>query len=75
MSDRERTGWPPGLLQDDSTQLSRWLANRPGARRQAKEAAAELICGRVSNGYVCDMPKGHKCPDCGLALHDFPEGS
>jgi hypothetical protein len=31
--DVKRTGWPPGLLQDDSRQLSKWLANRPGARR------------------------------------------
>lgn len=26
-----KTGWPPGLLQDDSRGLSKWLANRPGA--------------------------------------------
>lgn len=26
------TGWPPGLLQDDCTHLSKWLAERPGAR-------------------------------------------
>jgi len=26
------TGWPPGLLQDDCRALSRWLANRLGAR-------------------------------------------
>ena len=35
----ERTGSPPGLLQDHSRELSRWLATRPGARRQAKESA------------------------------------
>lgn len=28
------TGWPPGMLQDDSRELSRWLANRPGALYQ-----------------------------------------
>jgi len=27
-----RTGWPPGLLQDDSRELARWFAERPGAR-------------------------------------------
>ena len=26
-----KTGWPPGLLQDDHSRLSKWLANRPGA--------------------------------------------
>ena len=37
-----RTGWPPGLLQDDSRELSRWFAGRLGARRQAREAAATV---------------------------------
>jgi len=32
-----KTGWPPGLLQDDDKRLSRWLANRPGARYQLKK--------------------------------------
>jgi hypothetical protein len=27
-----KTGWPPGLLQDDSTGLSRWFASRLDAR-------------------------------------------
>jgi hypothetical protein len=31
------TGWPPGLLQDDSKGLSHWLANRPGARRIVRD--------------------------------------
>lgn len=25
---RPRTGWPPGMLQDDSKSLSQWLASR-----------------------------------------------
>lgn len=37
-----KTGWPPGMLQDDSRELSRWLATRPGARRLADEAAARV---------------------------------
>jgi len=32
-----KTGWPPGLLQDDDPRLSKWFAGRPGARRQVKE--------------------------------------
>ena len=26
------TGWPPGLLQDDCRELSRWFASRVDAR-------------------------------------------
>lgn len=37
-----RTGYPPGMLQDDCRELSRWLASRPGARRQAREVAAAI---------------------------------
>lgn len=36
------TGWPPGLLQDDSRELSTWLASRPGARRLVDERCAEI---------------------------------
>lgn len=35
------TGWPPGMLQDDSRELSQWLASKPDAPmlvRQACEA-------------------------------------
>ena len=32
-----KTGWPPGLLQDDCRALSKWLAGRLGARQQIKE--------------------------------------
>lgn len=38
-----KTGWPPGMLQDDSTQLSKWLAGRPDARREAREAALDKM--------------------------------
>ena len=33
-----KTGWPPGLLQDDSKQLSKWLASKPDARQKVREA-------------------------------------
>ena len=35
-----KTGWPPGLLQDDDKKLSKWLASKPDARMHAREAAA-----------------------------------
>jgi hypothetical protein len=41
-----RTGWPPGLLQYDSRELSRWFAGRLGARRLVREfaeATAQLL--------------------------------
>ena len=36
-----KTGWPPGMLQDDCRPLSRWFASKPDARRHAREAAAQ----------------------------------
>lgn len=42
MSNKTPTGWPPGLLQDDSRDLSRALAGKPDAMRHAREAAATL---------------------------------
>lgn len=39
LQDDIRTGWPPGMLQDDSPELSRWLAGRVGAWSLAREAA------------------------------------
>lgn len=34
-----------------------------------------IFCGRRTEFTFCDSPTGHKCPDCGLALHDVPEGA
>lgn len=39
---KERTGWPPGLLQDDCRGLARWFASKPDARRRVREALAAL---------------------------------
>ena len=39
---RITTGWPPGLLQDDSRELSSWFSSRPGARRLVDERCAEI---------------------------------
>lgn len=36
-----RTGWPPGLLQDDCRKLARWFSSRPDARRIVRQVAAE----------------------------------
>lgn len=37
-----KTGWPPGLMQDDCRKLSKWLANQPGAQRQAWLVSEEI---------------------------------
>ena len=36
-----KTGWPEGLLQDDSRDLSRWLSNTPNAKQEARDAAEQ----------------------------------
>jgi hypothetical protein len=41
-SDLAKTGWAPGMLQDDSRELSRWLANQPHARRHVRESCAAI---------------------------------
>ena len=28
MNNTPKTGWPPGMLQDDNSALSRWLASK-----------------------------------------------
>lgn len=40
--DRDRTGWPPGLLQDDSKELSRWFASKPDARHIVRQVCKEI---------------------------------
>lgn len=48
MQDQQpRTGWPPGMLQDDSRELSGWLATRPGARLQVNRTIAEIEARRA----------------------------
>ena len=41
-AETKTTGWQPGMLQDDDRKLSRWLASRPGARRQVREVCREI---------------------------------
>ena len=37
-----KTGWPPGLLQDDCKGLSKWLSNKPDAKRRVREALDKM---------------------------------
>ena len=49
---QRRTGWPPGMLQDDSRELSRWLANRLDAMRIAREAARKIEHARAKPASI-----------------------
>jgi hypothetical protein len=42
MTGRAKTGWPPGLLQDDDKKLSRWFASRIDARWTVRRVADEI---------------------------------
>ena len=40
-----KTGWPPGLLQDDDKGLSKWLSKTPNAKQEARDAALPHVAG------------------------------
>lgn len=52
-----------------------WLAVATYARHTAHALSQSAICGKVHSGPTRTMPAGHQCPDCGLSLHDVPEGA
>ena len=69
-----KTGWPPGLLQDDCKGLSKWLSKHPDARRRVREALADHIgdankmAEQPAQGCdYCNHPQyaGTKCKNCG----------
>jgi hypothetical protein len=41
-----RTGWGPGLLQDDCGKLARWFSTRLDARHVVRKVVAEIIAAR-----------------------------
>lgn len=43
------TGWPPGLLQDDSRKLSDWFASRVDARWTVRQVCAEIERNRMTD--------------------------
>lgn len=49
----EKTGWPPGLLQDDCKKLSRWFASRINARWVVREVCAEIVRNRKVKEGAC----------------------
>lgn len=66
-----RTGWPPGMLQDDDRKLHRWFASQPGARRQARDAAAAAVVDHgLTSTPVADQKPPNVSHNADAALHD-----
>jgi len=42
-----KTGWAPGMLQDDCRELSKWLSTRVDSRHVARQAAKEIEMSRA----------------------------
>ena len=72
-----KTGWPPGLLQDDCKGLSKGLANQPDAKRRVQEALAEQPAQQEpwnedewrKNNWRCGHGwlRGEQCEICNAA--------
>jgi hypothetical protein len=78
-SDHEiKTGWPPGLLQDDDKKFSKWLSNKLGARRVVRDTLepteeeidsvlkfgkARPIYPKMADG-CCHKTVIQRCTDC-----------
>ena len=67
-----KTGWPPGLLQDDCKGLSKWLANQPDAKRRVREALAgqpaqqePVVCKHEWFRTGAMEPRECRCIKCG----------
>jgi hypothetical protein len=68
-----KTGWPPGMLQDDSRELSKWLASKPDARKNVREAMEDAIKGGVGimkDGKRIDPASIYAEPKIGCVNHD-----
>jgi hypothetical protein len=66
-----KTGWPPGLLQDDCNGLSKWLSNQPDARRRVREALASVEhTEQAPIGYLMDKPTAWYDPSNGVVSTD-----
>ena len=44
-----KTGWPPGLLQDDNSRLSKWFASRLDARYIVRRNINEMHMPRTQS--------------------------
>jgi len=64
------TGHPPGMLQDDSRELTAWLAGRPDAMMHARDAAAKIRADHMEDVLAMVRPcrcGPEGCSDSGCA--------
>jgi hypothetical protein len=60
------TGYPPGLLQDDDPQLSKWFASRLDARRVVRSVCKEIEDERLHHVRARDARGVLGCHYCGM---------
>jgi len=63
---QQRTGWPPGMLQDDSYPLAHALSSKPDARQHVRDVAADVLSQRWSKEaeFYASMPPAKTCQHC-----------
>ena len=60
------TGYPPGMLQDDDPQLSKWFASRLDARRVVRNVCKEIEDERLQIVRARDARGVLGCHYCGM---------
>ena len=60
------TGYPPGLLQDDDPQLSKWFASRLDARRVVRNVCKEIEDERLQIVRARTTRGVFGCTYCGM---------
>ena len=60
------TGYPPGLLQDDDPQLSKWFASRLDARRVVRNVCKEIEDERLQTVRARTARGVSGCHYCGM---------
>lgn len=61
------TGYPPGLLQDDDPQLSKWFASRLDARRVVRSVCKEIEDERLHHVRAHTENRGSGSNHCAHA--------
>jgi hypothetical protein len=61
------TGYPPGLLQDDDPQLSKWFATRLDARRVVRSVCKEIEDEQLHIVRACTAHCGSGSNHCAHA--------
>lgn len=56
MTPPNKTGWPPGLLQDDSKKLTNWFSSRIDARWVVRQVCREIAEKRMTPPPIWPFP-------------------